>query len=275
MDEISMFTELRPAPPSDADADAIRAVVRERLTSVLSEADPAAHARRPQGRRSSAGPRRSPVRRRVLIGGGLVAAATAAAIVVPALLPGAGNTVMAKAWAVERNSDGTVTVAVSQQFNDPAGLQQALAADGITAFVTLHREITGENAGGGYAYDECDYLNLDYAPQAVENAVVAEGKNTVSSPPSVFDDWPTFIIHPAAMPEGSALLIAAWRSPDGTALGTMIPTVLRTDKPPVCTPNTTPPAVVPRQLPTQQVTAPTGLGSSAQADPYPSTPATG
>jgi hypothetical protein len=264
MDEISMFAELRPAPPADADADAIRAVVRGRVISVLSEADPA-HGRRPPAQRSSAGPRRSPARRRVLIGGGLVAAAAAAAIAVPAWLPGAGDTVMAKAWAVERNSDGTVTVAVSQQFNDPAGLQRALAADGITAFVTLHREITGENAGGGYAYDECDYLNLDYAPRAVENAVVAEGKNTVSSPPSVFDMWPTFIIHPAAMPEGSALLIAAWRSPDGTGLGTMIPTVLRTDKPPVCTPNTSPPfvGVVPRQLPTQQVTAPTGPGSSA------------
>ena len=264
MDEISMFAELRPAPPADADADAIRAVVRGRVASVLSEADPAAHGRRPRARRSSAGPRRSPVRSRVLMGGGLVAAAAAAAIAVPALLPGAGNTVMAKAWAVERNSDGTVTVAVSQQFSDPAGLQRALAADGITAFVTLHREITGENAGGGYAYDECDYHNLDYAPQAVQNAVVAEEKNTVS-PSSSAIVWPTLIIHPAAMPEGSALLIAAWRSPDGSALGAMIPTVLRTDKPPVCTPNTTPPfvGVVPRQLPTQQVTAPTGPGSSA------------
>jgi hypothetical protein len=150
--------------------------------------------------------------------------------------------VIAKAWAVERNSDGTVTVAVSQQFNDPAGLRRALAADGITAFVTLHREITGQNAGGGYAYDECDYRNLDY----VQNAVVAEGKNTASSPSSAFDNWPMFIIHPAAMPKGSALLIAAWRSPDGTGLGTMDPTVLRTDKPPVCTPNTAPPGAVPR-----------------------------
>ena len=149
MDEISMFTELRPAPPADADADAIRAAVRGRVTNVLSEADPAAHRGRPRARRSPASPRRSPVRRRVLIGGGLVAAATAAAIAVPAWLPGAGGTVVAKAWAVERNSDGTVTVTVSQQFNDPAGLQRALAADGITAFVAVHREITGQNAGGG------------------------------------------------------------------------------------------------------------------------------
>ena len=248
MDEISMFAELRPAPPAEADADAIRAVVRGRLTSVLSEADPAAHGQRPQARRSSAGPRRSPVRRRVLIGGGLAAAAAAAAIAVPAWLPGAGDTVMAKAWAVERYSDGTVTVAVSQQFNDPAGLQRALAADGITAFVALHREITGQKAGGRttwYSHD-CDYTNLDYAPLDVQRAVVAEGKNTVSSPPSVFDLYPTFIIHPAAMPQGAALLIAGWRSPDGTGGATMDPYVLRTDKPPVCTPNTAPPGAVPR-----------------------------
>jgi hypothetical protein len=268
MDEISMFAELRPAPPADADADAIRAAVRGRLTSVLSEADPAAHGRR-----------RSPVRPRVLIGGGLVAAATVAAITVPVWLPGAGNSVLAKAWAVERNNDGTVTIKVSQQFNDPAGLQRALTADGITAIVTLHREITGENAGGGYSYDECDYLHLDYAPQAVQDAVVAEGKNTVSSPPSVFDDYPTFVLHPAAMPAGSALLIAAWRSSDGISLGVMEPTVLRTDKPPVCTPTPKPmlgpaPGVVPGQPPSGQATMPAEQASAA-ASPYPSTPAAG
>ena len=282
MDEVSMFAELRPAPPADADADAIRALVRGRVTSVLSEAVPAAHGRRPAVRRSSAGTRRSPGRRRVLIGGGLVAAATVAAIAVPAWLPGAGDTVMAKAWAVERNSDGTITVEVSQQFNDPAGLQQALAADGITAFVTINREITGVNAKGtAYSYDECDYLNLDYAPQAVEDAVVTEGNNnfSFSSPPSVSDNWGMgpWIINPAAMPKGSALLIPAWRSPDGTSVATETPTVLRTDKPPVCTPNTPPPfvGVVPRQLPTQQVTAPAGPGVTGPAalSARPATPA--
>jgi hypothetical protein len=259
MDEISMFAELRPAPP--ADADAIRAVVRGRVTSVLSEADPAAHGRRPPARRSSAGPRRSPVRRRVLIGAGLVAAAAVAAIAVPAWLPGSGDTVMAKAWAVERNSDGTITIAVSQQFNDPAGLQRALAADGIRAFVTMNREITGVNAkdGTAYSYDECDYLNLDSAPQAVESAVVTEGNNnTIMGPRGNLANW-TWIIDPAALPAGSALLIPAWRSSDGDAIAWQNPSVLRTDKLPVCTPNTPPPfvGVVPRQLPTQQVTAPT------------------
>lgn len=226
MDEISMFAELRPAPP--ADADAIRAVVRERVTSVLSEADPA-------------GPRRSPVRRRVLIGAGLVAAAAVAAIAVPAWLPGSGDTVMAKAWAVERNSDGTITIAVSQQFNDPAGLQQALAADGITAFVTVNREITGVNPkdGTAYSYDECDYLTVDDAPPAVQSAVVTDANSTTARSLSNFFNW-TWTIDPAALPAGSALLIPAWRSSDGDAIAWQDPSVLRTDKRPVCTPDAPP-----------------------------------
>ena len=243
MDEITMFAELRPAPPADGDADAIRAAVRGRVTSFLSESDPAAHGWRLRSRRSSAGPRRSPVRRRLLLGGALVAAATAAAIVVPAWLPGAGDTVMAKAWAVERNGDGTITIQVSQQFNDPAGLQRALAADGITAFVTMNREITGVNATGtAYSYDACDYLNLDAAPPAVESAVVTDGNNTPMGPQSILAHW-TWIIDPAALPAGSALLIPGWRSSDGDAIALQDPSVLRTDKPPVCAPNTPPPFV--------------------------------
>jgi hypothetical protein len=256
MDEISMFAELRPAPPADTDADAIRALVRGRITSVLSEDDPAARGRRRPARRSSAGPGRSPVRRRVLIGGGLVAAATVAAIAVPAWLPGSGDTVMAKAWALERNSDGTITIAVSQQFNDPAGLQRALAANGITAFVTMNREITGVNAkdGTAYSYDACDYLNLDEAPQWVQSAVVTEGSNTIMGALSRFTNW-TWTIDPAGLPAGSAVLIPSWRSSDGDAISFEDPSVLRTDKLPVCTPDLppilggAPPGVVPGQPP--------------------------
>lgn len=250
MDEISMFAELRPAPPADADADAIHAVVRGRVISVLSEADPATHDRRPPARRSPAGPRRPSVRRRVLIGGGLVAAATVAAIAVPAWLPGSGDAVMAKAWAVERNGNGTITIKVSQQFNDPAGLQRALAADGITAFVTVNLEITGVNAkdGSAYSYNECDYLNVDYASQAVQSAVVTEGNNPLTRPSSIFAKW-TWIIDPAALPPGSALLIPAWRSSDGDSFALEAPSVLRTDKQPVCTPGTNP---IPGTLPVKR-----------------------
>jgi len=247
MDEISLFAELRPAPP--ADADAIRAAVRGRVTSVLSEADPAIRGRRPTAWRSSAGRRRSPARRRVLIGGGLVAAATVAAIVVPAWLPGSGDTVMAKAWAVERNRDGTITIAVSQQFNDPAGLQRALAADGITAFVTMNREVSGiTKDGSAYSYNACDYLNLDLASPAVQTAVVTEGGSLAVGQLPNLANW-TWTIDPAALPAGSAVLIPAWRSSDGDAIAWENPSVLRTDKLPACTPSTspipgTPPGVV-------------------------------
>jgi hypothetical protein len=173
-----------------------------------------------------------------LIGGGLVAAAVTAAIAIPPLLSGGAFT--AKAWAVERNSDGSITIEVTRQFDDPAGLRAALPADGIPAFVTVHRLITGVNNGGGYSYDECDYSNLDYAPDAVQNAVIKEGPH-VDAPPDVVT-WGTWIIHPAVMPAGSALLIASWLSTDGTSTGAMIPIVLRADKLPVCTPNTTPPS---------------------------------
>jgi hypothetical protein len=254
MDEISMFAELRPAPP--ADADALHAAVRGRVTSVLSEAEPTTHGRRSPARRSPAwwslaGPRRSPVRRRVLIGAGLVAAAAVAAIAVPAWLPGSGDAVMAKAWAVSRNSDGTITIAVSQQFDDPAGLQRALAADGITAFVTVNLEVTGVNAknGNAYSYDQCDYVHLDFAPPAVQNAAISEGSSTPMTPQTMFTtDW-TWTIDPAALPAGSAVLIPAWRSSDGDATAWETPTVLLSDKQPVCTPSAPitgpPPGVVP------------------------------
>ncbi len=114
------------------------------------------------------------------------------------------------------------------------------------------------------SYNECDYLNLDYAPQSVESAVVTEGNNTVMGALSNLANW-TWTIDPAALPAGSALLIPAWRSSDGDAIAWQDPSVLRTDKLPVCTPDTSPPfvGVVPRQLPSQQVTAPTGSSSSA------------
>ena len=65
---------------------------------------------------------------------------------------------------------------------------------------------------------------------------------------SNFANW-TWTIDPAALPAGSALLIPAWRSSDGAAFAIENPSVLRTDKLPVCTPNTPitgpPPGVVP------------------------------
>jgi hypothetical protein len=54
-------------------------------------------------------------------------AAACAAVVVPVLLPGGTPTSFGrKAWAVQRNADGTDMVRITQFAFDGAGLQQAL-----------------------------------------------------------------------------------------------------------------------------------------------------
>jgi hypothetical protein len=221
MDEISMFTALRPSPP--ADAHALRAAVRERVEGVLRGPD-AVTARTPA---------RAP-RRRLLLAGGVITAAAAAAIVVPALLPGGANgTFVTKAWAVERNADGSVTFSVSQSFDDPAGLRRALKASGVTAFVVINRLIVTPSS----SYDACDYDNADFAPAVVQKAVVTLGGH-VDTPSGQVVVWPAWTLHPAAMPKGSALLIASWRpaNPDDPSAGAMVPMVLRTDRLPACVP---------------------------------------
>ncbi len=54
----------------------------------------------------------------------------------PVLLPGSTPTSFGtKAWAVQRNADGTVTARIAQYAFHGAGLQQALEADGVPALV--------------------------------------------------------------------------------------------------------------------------------------------
>ena len=225
MDEISMFTALRPPPP--AGAETMRAAVLERVEGVLRDAGDAAPARPSRPRR----------RHRLLVAGGIATAVAAAAIVVPAVLPGGTNeTFITNAWAVERNGDGSVTFSVSKQFDDPAGLQRALKANGVTAFVIINRLIVG----GSYTYDACNYVNLDLEPDAIQKAVVTLGGHVDALPDQV--TWPTWTLHPAAMPRGSALLIASWLplDRDTNNVSAMIPLVLRTDRLPTCTPNKPP-----------------------------------
>ena len=62
----------------------------------------------------------------------MAAAGVCTAIVVPVLLPGSTPTSFGtKAWAVQRNADGTVTVRIAQFAFDGAALQQALEAEGV------------------------------------------------------------------------------------------------------------------------------------------------
>jgi hypothetical protein len=156
-------------------------------------------------------------------------AIAAIAITLSIVLPGgADGTFATKAWAVERNPDGTVTVTMKQQFQDPAGLQRALRQDGITAFV----QVNGISKGKQSAGLACSYGHLDTASAAVQKAVIAP-KHIPQSAHGAAGET-AWTIHPSAMPPGSSILFADWVSSVVSVL--MHPLVLSTNAPPVCAP---------------------------------------
>jgi hypothetical protein len=170
--------------------------------------------------------------------GAAIAAITVALSVV---LPGGPDgTFATKAWAVERNPDGTVTVTVNQQFQGPAGLQRALRADGIAAYVQMNA-MSNRPQGGGAA---CSYADLDAAPEAIQAAVVtvneisvaSDGTRSVKLPTGhpVVAELVSWTIHPSAMPPGSSILLADWVGSASSMV--MHPVVISTDAAPVCSP---------------------------------------
>lgn len=213
MDEITMFTAIRPAPPAEAEPTRQRA--RIRLEGALG----ATGGRRRGSDRRRAGLGRFRFRRPVLLAGAAAAAVAAcAAIVVPAVLPsgGAGSLVTA-AWAVQRNADGTVTVTLKDVF-DLGGLQQALASDGVPArVITVGTDpaaytgpLVAANPVNRTTVSGCFYpaTGSDFEPAPVQQAVVTQVATPVGTDVTALYD-----IHPAAMPPGSVLLI------QGAAIG--------------------------------------------------------
>jgi hypothetical protein len=196
-------------------------------------------------------------RRRVpALAGGLTAtaaASTAAALILaggPAALTGqhatAGHTrtVVTAAWTVREDADGTVTIYL-RQYADPAGLQRTLRADGINAIVrpipselqTMPRP-WGQSPKPGLSIRRpaCFYAATNNAPPAVQRDVVTFGPE---------GDLPAaFVIHPVAMPPGSALFLTFLAgmpsSPKNGNTGVMAlpPVVLNSDTVPACVPNT-------------------------------------
>ena len=138
----------------------------------------------------------------------------------------ADGTFVTKAWAVERNPDGTVTVTMDQQIQDPAGVQRALREDGIDAYVQVHVAVSGPQGG----QQACSYAHLDKAPAAVQQAVITSNQIPVASNGVSQESW---TIHPSAMPPGSSILFADWVSSAFSAV--LNPSVLSTDVTPVCT----------------------------------------
>jgi len=180
--------------------------------------------------------RRRPAR---LIAGAVAAAAAAvAAIVVPAVAPGtAGQSFAGKAWAVEWHGDGTVNVTLDpSSFKDLAGLQRALRADGIMAYVT-RGSFKIRVAGGNYHFSESCYFDpADDASPAVQKAVVTS--NRMLNADSNSRSAAIWTIRPAAMPAGSALLIVGGTIPQtpGSSYA-LLPVVLRHARMPACIPN--------------------------------------
>jgi hypothetical protein len=196
MSEINTLRDMRPEPPA-AELEAMRTTARERFVAGTTA-------------------RRSRRRRLPLLAGGLTAAAAVAGVAALVLTSGAGavpgqhdrggrtRAVVTAAWTVREDADGTVTIYL-RQYTDPAGLQQTLRADGINAIVhpglyvpwpLIFRGIHLPPLQLGYRV--CYYAATDLAPHAVQRAAVT----------SIHHDLPArFIIHPDAMPQGSALFL--------------------------------------------------------------------
>jgi hypothetical protein len=180
-----------------------------------------AHARPPAhpGRRVTA-------RRRwqlPMVAGGLTAgaAATVAAVLVLTSGPGTvaaqqatagrARTVVTAAWTVREDSDGTVTITL-RQYANPAGLQATLRADGINAIVRSMPSLTfpGRKPGPRTPLRNlmgCSYATNNNAAPRVQRRVVTIVTQVRQEPGGEVMRIGTFIIHPHAMPHGSALFL--------------------------------------------------------------------
>ncbi|MBT2224906.1 hypothetical protein [Nonomuraea sp. NEAU-A123] len=99
---------------------------------------------------------RSPLRRPLLAGAAVAGLAAAALVAVPVIS-------LSPAYAVVKNSDGTVQVTVNE-LRDPEGLEAKLKAEGITADVTYTEAgkqcARGRFVGADLAYDPPNPQNM-------------------------------------------------------------------------------------------------------------------
>jgi hypothetical protein len=143
------------------------------------------------------------------------------------------QSVVTAAWSVREDAGGTVTVYL-RQYAEPAALQQTLQADGINAIVRAI-PVTYPTITPPFTRPVCMYALTNMAPVAVQRAVLTfRGLGL----PVVF------IIHPAAMPRGSALFLkfiaglpASFKNDYAGVVG-LKPIVLNNDTVPACMPIT-------------------------------------
>jgi hypothetical protein len=223
MTEITTLREMRPAPPP-AELEAMRAAARDRFVA---------------GTRS----RRARQRWRLpVLAGGLTAAAAATAAAALVLTSNTGvvagqhgtaahtRSVVTAAWTVREDADGTVDIYL-QEYADPTGLQETLQADGINAIVRAIPWVPLRIGNQTEPFPTCNYVLNDMAPLEVQRAVT-----TILAPTLPV----RFIIHPDAMPQGSALFLAFMadvpQNFGGMGFLTLKPKVLNNDTVPVCEP---------------------------------------
>lgn len=242
MSDINALRELRPVPPP-AELEAMRMAARERFIA-------------------GAAPKRAPRRwRRPLLAGGITTAAVAAgAAVVLVLTSGAGavpgrqaaaghsQTVVTTVWTVSEEADGTVSIYL-HEYADPAGLQRALQADGVNAIVRpIPYVLQAGFKNKPVVRPTCNYVTInDRAPLAVQGGVLTIGRRALPA---------LFVIHPDAMPPGSALFLAFMANLPRAAGNTALkPVVLSNDTAPARVP-------VPAKLPGQSAPTPTAKAGS-------------
>jgi hypothetical protein len=219
MNEVIMLRELRPVP-SPAELDAMRTAARERFVA-------------------GTAPTRAPRSwRRPMLAGGLVtatAAGAAAALVLasgPGAVPGRhatsghSQTIVTTAWTVREDADGTVSIYL-REYANPAGLQRALQAAGVNAIIRSVPYVVQRGFNKLVVQPTCNYDTAnDGAPPAVQRAVLSMGQQALPA---------MFIVHPDAMPPGSALFLAFMANPPRAAGNIpMKPVVLSNDTAPAC-----------------------------------------
>jgi hypothetical protein len=212
MDEITMYAALQPADGSELPLDA----ARQRLAR---EIDTPA---RPRQRR-----------RRVLLAAGAIAAAAAAAIAI-AQAAGPERTTsrfVTAAWVVRHNANGTIKITLKQA-RDAAGLQRALRADGIAAYVRIGPWVS--NPSGPVTAWPAEECGLVGGGPPVPRKVFEEiFPFPAGGDP---DQGYAMTIRPSAIPKGDSIVIQVTWTQDDPTLGIDVEArVLSTTKPPVCT----------------------------------------
>jgi hypothetical protein len=210
MDEITLFASLRPAPPENAGE--LVETARARLAGAFGKTG------------------EQPGRRRMLLAAGAIAVVAGATIVAPAVLPGTGG---GPAWAVQRNPNGTIKVTFKQA-RDAAGLQAALQAHGIDAYVK-YVPVVSKPSGPVTSYPAEDCFQATSYPSVPGKVVAAVFPFPAGGAP---DRGYALTINPAAIPPGDAILIQVNWTPGRPDLGIGVnDTVLGDHLPPVCRPD--------------------------------------